>query len=235
MIKCRNIIDIEYSLNDIINKRKNIKKNIRYKLDVSYLENLFYLYDSIFFYDFFKSNYCKYIVFSISSRLRSSAAKTIVKQQLYSNIKNFEIRMGTTFFDNFYYIKRDIKVNGITPSSPEEAVMLVLEHEIIHLLEFIYFNSSSCKNKRFLKLAYNIFKHKSCFHQLPTYSEINSKLLKIRIGQFIQFYYRNEIKNGIVSSINKNIAIMMPSKKGKYIDSSGKKYDKVYISVDKIL
>ncbi|MEG2353041.1 MAG: SprT-like domain-containing protein [Clostridium sp.] len=178
VISLRNILKERYKKNSL-----NINSDYIYTITPLDLKILFKLYDEIFLKDFFKLKNLD-IKFSVSKRLEKVAGKTIFKQ-LHKNImikedkntkikgevktlikEDYEIRIGIRFFIEFNKYNHNSKVCGITVVDSLEALLLVFEHELCHLLEFYIFKTSSCKKKQFKNISTNLFKHRGIYHEL---------------------------------------------------------------------
>ena len=110
--------------------------------------------------------------------------------------------------------------------------MRILEHEIIHLIEFMVFNKSSCAKPQFKLICSNIFGHKAVKHQLITRAEIAQVEHNLKIGDRVEFEFEGKIQRGFVNRITKRATVMVPDRAGNFIDSKGKRYLKFYIPVE---
>lgn len=196
------------------------------------LQLLFELYDLLFFDNWFKYNYKGQILFSLSKRMSRSAGLTICPRNI-SKIKQenviIEIRIGINLIFNYHATERMKTVSGITSGSSLEALQLVFEHEICHLAEFLLFNKSSCKNKRFKNIAHNLFGHTDSYHKLPTNTEIAAEQLGFKLGAEVLFYYKGKEIRGILYNIRKRAIIFVIDKNGIYSDKKGIRYTKYYV------
>ncbi|MFP3946974.1 MAG: SprT-like domain-containing protein [Archaeoglobaceae archaeon] len=189
------------------------------------LRLLFELYDQKFFDGFFTSNYKDNMRFRLSKRMTRAAGKT---QLLKDN--GFMIALSTTLvFQTFNDIKREIRVNGLVCKDRLEVTMRVLEHEIVHVIEYILFGTSSCSKPRFKRLASNIFGHTEVTHQLVTQTEIAHKNYNLRLGDNVSFEYGGGTYEGFVDRITKRATVMVKDREGPFIDSKGNRYTKFYV------
>lgn len=234
--------DIKYKRNYIysklINTSENIKSGIIKKISADDLYLLFKLYDETFLQGYFNENFYGSIHFSLSKRMTSSAGKTIYPRNithLSLNEIKFEIRMAVNFFFKFYETKGDKIVNGIIASDALEALQLVFEHEICHVIELIMYRQSSCSGKRFKTMANRIFGHTKSYHELPTASQIAKRNYISSIGKKVVFKYNNLNLSGIITNINKRATIMVMNNNGNYVDKSGNRYIKYYVPLNMIL
>lgn len=102
------------------------------------------------------------------------------------------------------------------------------------MLEFHLFKESNCRGKRFKSLAYNIFKHTDVYHQLPTEKEIAITEYGFKPGDRTEFTYASKLYKGIVNRIGKRATVMVADPKGDYADSSGTRYTKWYVTLEKL-
>ncbi len=198
------------------------------------LELLFDLYDEIFFQQHFAKNYRGKIRFSLSKRLIKSAGKTIGPHniaQLEPEDMVLEIRIGTYFFFNYEQIEAEKSVAGILTSNALDALQLVFEHELCHVIELIMFKASNCNQEGFKILARNLFGHTQSTHHLPTPRRIAQEKYGLKIGQRVSFPFQERILEGIVYRITKRATVMVPDKKGDHVDEKGNRYLKYYVPI----
>lgn len=211
-----------------------IKDNDLTGLTVSDLRLLFKYYDELFFAAWFAANYRGQVKFSLSHRLTKSAGITICPKNLAAlkpEELSIEIRLGVDFFFNFDQVQGQVTVGGLEVKNSLQALLLVFEHELCHLIEFVLYHRSSCKGKRFKAIANNCFAHTASTHQLPTYRQLANKQLGIAIGDKVAFAYENRQLVGMVSNITKNATVMVPDRRGLFRDQKGKRYSKYYVSL----
>ncbi|MEG0773367.1 SprT-like domain-containing protein [Clostridium sp.] len=195
------------------------------------VEKLFYLYDKYFFYGQLRLCLDKTIKFSVSTRMTSAGGKTIYKKT--STGKEYEIRISLVVLNNFYLNSNEKKVSGLVVSSDIEALQIILEHEICHVLEFHNYGISSCKGLRFKKMSSEIFGHKSIYHEIPSRSTLKYKDKKpsISIGDKVIFEHKNKEYKGLVTNITKRATVMVLDIRGRYQDKDGKRYTKWYVPI----
>lgn len=208
-----------------VGKTKNIKLNNK---DI---EKLFDLYDNYFFEGELKKALGNNIVFSLSKRMTSAGGKTIFRRN--SNSSEYEIRISLVILNNFYLKTSEKKVSGIIVSDPIEALMLIMEHEICHVVEFYNYGDSNCKGKSFRDISSGVFNHKGIYHDIPTRKNLNPNLeiSDISIGDKVSFIYRGKKYVGIVANITKRATVMVLDKGGAYKDKEGNRYTKWYVPI----
>lgn len=209
-----------------LEKSKHFNQGNFIKFGTDDLRYLFELYDLYFFDRFFNKNYRENIFFRLSSKMTRAGGKTTYMK----HANTCEICLSTALiFQTFHDVTREVKVNGIVCHDRLEASMSVLEHEIIHLLEWVLFGSSSCSQPRFKRLSRNIFSHTDVTHQLVTQTERAQKKFNLRVGDEVLFEYDGKTYRGIISRITKRATVMVKDSKGFHLDSQGKRYSKYYV------
>lgn len=213
-------------------KSNNIKNETISFISPLDLSLMLQLYDEVFFENWFRESFKGQIKFSISRKMTKSAGKTICPKNI-DKIKPeelvVEVRIGIDFFIHYGLVEGDKIVCGLITSNSLEALQLVFEHELCHLIEFIHFKKSNCKGKRFKAMAGNLFGHTESYHKLPTYKQIASQNLGIKIGDTITFTFKGKKLTGILYNINKRATVMVRTNNGRLIDQHGNRYSKYYV------
>lgn len=192
------------------------------------LELMFQLYDENFLNNFFKNRPNAKVKFRMSRRMTSAGGKTT---KLKKNGKvEFEICLSSVLlFNAFQNGQKNVVVNGVECSSRLEAALRIMEHEIIHLLEMMIFNESSCGKRRFRQIAGNLFGHRDVKHQLRTRREITQKELNLKAGDYVKFKFREVTKRGQVIRITRRATVMVKDCRGQYADDEGIRFSKYYV------
>lgn len=243
------MINIKYDIDTINNKRNLVKeglfkrsnniKNAEFVVasdaDIDILYNL---YDEIFFNSWFKHNFKGKIKFTLSRQLKRAAGNTKVMkkfEQLRPEDVEFQIKISINHLVNFDKVDRDKHVGGIEVKNKLDSLMLVLEHELCHVIEFLIYKESNCKKERFKNLIYNIFGHNETTHGLVSIKEANYKDYGFLVGDEIKFIYNDILMDGIISRINKRATVMTKNEQGKYIDKKGQRYAKYYVPLNVLI
>ncbi len=196
------------------------------------LQLLFQLYDRIFLNNWFNLNYRGQLKFSLSRRLTRSAGLTKCPRNIAS-IKpeqlTLEICIGVDFFFQYNLVEGNKSVGGITTSNSLEALQLVFEHELCHVIEYVCFGTSNCSSDRFKAIAGNLFGHTGKFHSLPTNKQIASQRMGLKLGDEVSFPFKGHKFRGILYKINKRAVVMVKDKQGEFTDKQGNRYSKYYV------
>lgn len=196
------------------------------------LRLLFELYDESFFRNWFRNHYKGKMKFSLSEKMTSSAGKTLCPKDIRKirpEALVLEIRIGVDFFLYYGQLGENNTVCGIRTDNSLKALLLVFEHELCHVIEFLLFGKSSCRGARFKTIAANLFGHSESCHKLPTNKQIASKALGFRIGDAVSFRYNEGRLTGRLYNINKRAVVLVPDRNGMLADRQGKRYSKYYV------
>ncbi len=191
---------------ELLTQSKTMKKSDFESISVNDLRCLFYMYDRHFLNSWFENNHYHGMPKHKLSRRMTRAAGTCSRR--FAKVRyHYEITISVDFLFNHGRLGDSASANGIVTHSSLEALQAVYEHELCHLLEFLYFGDSECKKARFKALANQIFGHTSSYHDLPTYSKIAHMEKGILIGDQVRFDYEGRILQGRVNRITKRATV----------------------------
>lgn len=241
-------IDIKYTQQQIDGKRTLVSKLFMEKssniktpdikvMSAKDVELLFDLYDMVFFDFWFRDSFRGRLEFSLSKRMTKSAGMTVCPKNIMNmNIEEvvIEIKIAVDIILSYGVLENSTKVGGIQVASSLQALQLVMEHEIIHVLEFIAYGRSSCKGKRFKAMVHNIFGHTESTHTLPISGRIAYENLDLGIGSMVSFSFKGEKLSGMIVSVNKRAVVMVADRKGRWQDPGGNRYSKYYVSLNEL-
>lgn len=201
------------------------------------LELLFSLYEEIFFENRIRETLQEIpLYFECSNRMTSAGAKTeSFIRRLPDGTKKvdyFVIKVSTKLlYNTFEEGDRDITVTGILCKDRLQAMQRLFEHELIHLLELLIWNNSSCSAHRFQSIAHRFFGHTQHTHQLITPRERARTEFSLEVGCRVKFDFEGETFIGFINRITTRATVLVESSKGRRY-SDGKQYQKFYIPLD---
>lgn len=169
--------------------------------------------------------------FRLSNRMTSAAGKTYQRRHrnCRSRVAHYEIAISTALlYETFNEELRPITVSGVSCVDRLEALQRVMEHEMLHLIEMLIWDKSSCRADRFRSLAHRFFGHSQSTHQLITPREIAHTKYGILPGQRVTFTFEGRRYVGVVNRVTKRATVLVPDPVGEPY-SDGKRYAKYYI------
>ena len=122
------------------------------------------------------------------------------------------------------------QLNGLSVATPQEAFLVVFEHELCHALETALYGQTG-HSARFLGLAKGLFGHTATRHSLPTRRQEAARDGMI-VGGRVCFPFKGQTLNGVVTYIGKQATVMVPDARGEYRDRRGRRYTKYRVPID---
>lgn len=174
--------------------------------------------------------------FRLSKRMTSAGGKTTrYRHPARRGTSGFEISVSTTLLFQCFdgHDHRPITVVGITCKDRLEALQCVMEHEIVHLIEFALWSKSSCSAARFQSIASRLFSHQSHTHQLITPRERASEQFGVKPGDYVQFRQGDVDQFGRVTRITKRATVLVGDAEGALF-SDGRRYLTYYVPVERL-
>lgn len=193
---------------------------------VEAIEELIRLYDFYVLDDYVKNNIEDGIKVSLSNRMTSAGGKTIFYKK--RNTKDFEIRISLVILQAYIDSSYKGKICGIEGNDVIDGLMLIMEHELCHVLEFSAYGTSNCKGRRFKAMAWKLFRHGASTHEVTSNKGLKEGAT-IMIGQEVTFMYKGNAYSGVVANINKRATVMVKDPKGQYKDKKGNTFNKWYV------
>lgn len=213
------------------------------QMNVSDLRRMCLMYDDLFFSGrLLKLARYEGIDYGLSSRMTKVAGKTVTTtdpQVRDPNVpggrkRKFEIQLSTTLlFQTFHDVRRDVIVSGVVCHNRLEAAQRVCEHELIHLLEMLCFNDSSCSKSQFQLITRRFFGHTEHQHQLITQDERAARQFKVAVGSAVRFVHEGKPYEGRVNRITRRATVLVQDDGGQLYDD-GLRYSKFYVPLERL-
>jgi hypothetical protein len=197
------------------------------------LSLLFTEYDAQFFASQVKETLGRTpLHFRLSKRMTSSGGKTAFYTDRPDDRRWYEISVSTTMLFGCFTDEdhRPITASGITCRDRLDALQRIMEHEIVHLIEMLLWNTSSCSQPRFHSITRRFFGHAENKHNFVTPKEKALVRFGIRPGVKVRFRFEGTGYTGVVNRVSKRATVLVEDRNGhRYSD--GKNYTKFYVPV----
>ncbi|QEG42137.1 SprT family zinc-dependent metalloprotease [Roseimaritima ulvae] len=175
------------------------------------------------------------LTFGWSARMTKNAGKTVTHYPAgyrRGDPRRFEIILSSSLlFQTFSDINRPVEVTGIMCKNRLQAMQRVLEHELVHLIEMLVWDDSSCSKSPFQKIANRFFGHTQHQHDLITQRERAARKFKIGVGTHVRFDYEGQALRGVVNRITRRATVLVPDAGGAMFND-GKRYRKYYVPLE---
>ncbi len=196
------------------------------------LRHMFVQYDALFFGGrIMKALGSTPLGFRLSSRMTSAGGTTLTTTNRKTGQRRHVITASTAIlFGCFQDDHRPLKACGIVCRDRLDALQRVMEHEIVHLIEQLAWQESSCAQSRFQSITRRFFGHTEHKHNLITPRERALVKFGIRAGMKVRFRIDGQEHMGVVNRISKRATVLVEDARGvRY--SNGKHYAKYYVPV----
>lgn len=213
--------------NILIEESKNIHDGNIQRISTHDLQILFRVYDLLFFNGFFAQNIPDKIRFSLSAKLTKVAGKTIMYK--IGGHTSYEIRISSALLFRVEDAKRQLTVCGIEVNDALHSLLLVFEHEMMHLYLMCIQAESSCKKPTFQRQATTLFGHLAFTHALPSNLEHAENVYGLSAGAKVAFQYEGQEQIGTLYKVNKRAVVMVPNPNGMYQNKKGERFVKFYV------
>jgi hypothetical protein len=147
---------------------------------------------------------------------------------------HYEIAIaGLMLFDGFRNTDRRTSVGGIDCENRLEALQRIFEHELVHLIELLCWETSNCRAERFQDIARRIFLHQAHTHSLITRRE-RAAASGIRPGSRVSFEFEGLRLSGRVNRVTKRASVLVEDRGGQEY-SDGLRYKTYYVPIARLL
>ncbi|MDX9870009.1 MAG: hypothetical protein RBS92_04715 [Candidatus Cloacimonadales bacterium] len=198
------------------NSGSAILKELAYKL--------YALYDEHFFFGFFSKN------ISVSIMLSNRMTKTAGKVKHRKKTSNFEITFSIPLLYDIFQINKGqtYYVNGLPCINTNQALMRVMEHELVHIIETLYLGHTSCNKAHFKHLANHLFGHTKTKHEIEFNPSVQTEY-SFKLGDKVQFSFQEKTHKGFINRITKRATVLVENPRGSFQNKQGKRFLKYYV------
>jgi hypothetical protein len=173
------------------------------------------------------------IRFRLSPRLSSAGGKTTRFNTRTGDVY-YEVAIASSMlFDGFGEMDRRISVCGIDCENRLEALQRIFEHELVHMIELLCWESSNCRAGRFQDIALRLFLHRAHTHSLITRRE-RAAASGIRPGARVTFEFEGLRLRGRVNRVTKRATVLVEDPGGQTY-SDGLRYRTYYVPISRLL
>ena len=169
------------------------------------------------------------VAFRLSSRMTSTAGKTLRYRPRAGKVATYEIAVSSTLlFQTFGHVDRPVDVAGVICRDRLEALQRIFEHELLHLAEFLATGRSNCNAGPFRTAARALFGHGASRHNLVTPREAAAVAHAIRPGDFVSFELGGARILGRVNRITRRATVLVEDPAGRLF-SDRRRYRTYYV------
>jgi hypothetical protein len=197
------------------------------------LELIFWGYESLVFenaFSFLISHGGHTLCFGENPRLTSSGGRLLTNRPK-KGARRFKIEISSYILARSFSAEMPgpFRVNGLPADSRLAAAIMIVEHEMVHLAEYLLYGDSNCNLHRFRHFAYAWFGHTDVSHGLATAGQELS-MKGLTVGSWVEFEYKGDTLRGVINRVTKRATVLIPCAAHdgqKYND--GRYYRKMYV------
>ena len=172
------------------------------------------------------------INFRLSRRMTSSGGSTTTRTMNRENSQmRYDIAIAGTLIYQTYASSKQATVCGVACETMLSALLRVMEHEMLHLIEMMLWNESSCAQARFKSMANRIFGHTASSHRLLTAQQAAHEQHGLRVGDQVLFELVGIRYAGTINRIQRRATVLVESDRGEPY-SDGRRYAKYYVPLN---
>jgi len=169
------------------------------------------------------------IRFRLSPRMTRAGGKT-TRFVTRTGEVGYEIAIAISIlFDGFGEAGRRASACGLECGNRLEALQRIFEHELVHVIEGLCWQSSNCSAARFQDIAARLFLHQSHTHSLIT-RRARAEELGIQPGSRVTFSFEGRRLTGRVNRITKRATVLVEDAEGQEY-SDGLRYKTYYVPI----
>ena len=180
------------------------------------LTRLYEAYDQAFFGDLLRVERLGttgvLVGLRLSERMTRTAGLT-QRRHLGADVWEYDLAFSLPLlWQSFAGEDRPVAVSGRRCTDRLDALQRVFEHELLHLVEFLAYDTSSCKRHRFRYFAKGMFGHTASSHNLVTSRELAWRTKGDCVGHLVEFDHDGRTLAGRVMRIVKRASVRVEIK-----------------------
>ncbi|MBN1389755.1 MAG: hypothetical protein JXA22_03825 [Candidatus Thermoplasmatota archaeon] len=194
---------------EMMSRSENVQDGDLVSIGTSDLELLFDLYDGRFFGSFFRERRDIPVDLKVSGRMTRAGGRAAPHRK----DNGYTIALSGVLLERSFKDRdHPVRVNGLVCSDRLDAAMRIMEHEMLHVLEFVLFGRSSCSRPRFKELGRNLFGHTDTKHELVPHQTVAEPDLSP--GDLVSFEHGGRRTVGRITRITRRATVMVEDEKG---------------------
>jgi hypothetical protein len=171
----------------------------------------------------------------ISRRMTNAGGTTTLRKAVRNGVarREYEIAVSASLLFNTRFDESSATVAGLPVASRLDALQRIVEHELVHLIEMVVWEKSSCARERFREIARCLFGHRESSHCLMTPSQSARRHHGIGCGDEVSFQFRGKSLSGRVNRIGRRATVLVPDAQGERF-TDGRYYRRYYVPVSEL-
>ncbi len=169
--------------------------------------------------------------FRLAKRMTHTGGTTAFRKR--NGKRFFEISIAPRVIHETFQAVDKALVCGLECEDMRMALVRIMQHEMIHLAEFLCWGDSSCNANRFREIVLGLFGHTESRHRMLTPAERSRLTHQLGPGDRVVFSFEGKQMKGVVNRINKRATVLVPSSNGRRY-SDGGVYVRYYVPLNQL-
>lgn len=166
--------------------------------------------------------------FRVAARMTHRGGTTTARRRAGNSGGDYAISIAPRVIHDTFQTVRQAVVCGLTCHDMRAALCCIMQHEMIHLAEFLAWNESSCSGTRFRSIVLARFGHTESQHRMLTPAERARTTHHLGPGDMVGFEFDGQMLVGKINRINRRATVLVSDAGGpRYSD--GGRYRKYYV------
>jgi hypothetical protein len=166
--------------------------------------------------------------FRLSSRMTHTGGTTAFWVARPSGQRRYVITVAPRVIHDSFGAVNEAVVCGLVCRSMREALLRIMQHESMHLAEFLIWGNSNCSATRFRQLVSGNYGHTESKHRLLSPAQRARIVHAIGPGDQVSFPFQGNELSGRVNRVSRRATVLVPDPQGQRF-SDGGRYRRFYV------
>ncbi len=166
--------------------------------------------------------------FRLSSRMTHTGGTTAFRVARPSGQRRYAITIAPRVIHDSFAALNEAVVCGLVCRSMREALLRIMQHETMHLAEFLVWGNSNCSAARFQSLVSGSYGHSESKHRMLSPAQRARIVHAVGPGDLVSFPFRGSELTGKVNRISQRATVLVPDPEGQRF-SDGGRYRRFYV------
>lgn len=166
--------------------------------------------------------------FRLSGRMTHTGGTTAIRIARKTGQRSYVITLAPRVIHDSFSAVHSATVCGLVCHDMREALLRVMQHEMIHLVEFLVWGGSSCSRPRFRNLVHRCYGHTESKHRMLSPAQRARVVHAIGPGDQVNFEFQGCVLTGQVNRISRRATVLVPDPAGERF-SDGGRYRRYYV------
>lgn len=171
--------------------------------------------------------------FRVATRMTHTGGTTLARRNSRHGGMEYTISVSPQVIHNTFQTVPQAVVCGLVCRDMRMALLRIMQHEMIHLAEFLVWKDSSCAAPRFRSMVRGLFGHTESKHRMLTPAQRAQATHQVAPGDPVEFLFEGVMRRGRVNRIHRRATVLVADPAGQRY-SDGGRYLKFYVPLNQL-